>query len=320
MPQVFVLYGPTASGKTGLAVQLAKHFDFEVINCDTMQMYHDLQVITARPTQQEMEGIPHHLYGTWAAKDRGTGPRWIEDTLPVLADVLSRGKAPLLVGGTGMYLKLLMEGFSTIPEIPDEIKEEGRARLTEIGNAQFYAELCALDSQVKDKLDPGNSQRLCRTWEVITATGQSIYDWQAQNPPQKPAPYNYTVLALGQDRQWIYDRVDTRFEQMMSQGAMEEVAALAEKNLDPSLPIMRAHGVPELIALQRGQMTHEEAITQAQRNTRHYVKRQLTWLRQQLTQAVVGTSIETDKNLETFISCIKGLQGGSSSSTSDTSN
>jgi len=284
---VIVVMGPTASGKSAVAVELAKKLDGVIINCDSMQVYRDLHVLTARPREDEMEGIPHQLYGVVPASVRFNAAQWVHYAVPEIEGAFNFGKTPILVGGTGFYVKALMEGLSEIPDIPAKVAEAGRQQLAAMGNENFYIDLCRKDPKVKEKLHPSDSQRLLRAWEVMAHTGKSIYDWQSENQAVPPAPYAFKVVTLQPDREWIYERVNTRFDQMLTQGALEEVKALKEQGLDPTLPCMKSIGVPELIQVLEGTMTLTEAADKAKQNSRHYVKRQLTWLRTQIRADVV---------------------------------
>ena len=290
-----------------MAVEVARRVNGVVINFDAMQVYADLHIITARPTDDEQQGIPHALYGVLPARERCNVGMWVELAIPVIDDVLSAGKTPILVGGTGMYLKAMMEGLSITPDVPDSVRQETFALIDEIGQEAFYERLVELDPKAA-QLNVNDSQRTQRAWEVLTHTGKSLFDWQEETQPTPPTPWSFKVAALAPDREENYARVDQRFLDMMEEGdghaVFDEVRAVMEQGLDPSLPVMRAHGVPEIIAYLRDQMALDEAIRIAQRNTRHYVKRQHTWLKHQLQADITIDMVINQKNIKDAVESI----------------
>jgi tRNA dimethylallyltransferase len=248
-----------------------------IINADAMQMVDGLRVITARPTVEQEAQAEHALYGVLAPHEPTTVANWLARVKPRIEQAWAEEKLPLLVGGTGMYVKALMEGLAEIPPIP----EETRARLRAMDAPRVRTELERKDPAMAAQLKAGDSQRNLRALEVLEATGVSLAVWQAQTTQAAFPEAQYQRFTVMRDRAEIYARIDARFEAMMTQGALEEVRALMALNLDPELPILRAHGVPELMAYLRGEMTLAEAISKAQQNTRNYAKRQMTWLRNQ---------------------------------------
>jgi tRNA dimethylallyltransferase len=248
-----------------------------IINADAMQMVDGLRVITARPSIAEEARAEHALYGVLKPHQPTTVANWLALVEPVIRRAWAQGKLPLLVGGTGMYVKALMEGLAKIPPIPNEI----RARLRLMEARDVRAELEKYDPVMAAQLKPGDSQRNLRALEVMVATGKSLAVWQAQTTaPLFPEAVYHRFMVL-RERGETYARIDARFEAMMTGGALEEVKGLMAMNLDPELPILRAHGVPELMTYLRGEMSLAEAISKAQQNTRNYAKRQMTWLRNQ---------------------------------------
>jgi tRNA dimethylallyltransferase len=262
-----LIAGPTASGKSALAITLAKHADGVVINADSMQVYADLRVLTARPTDEEMQRAPHRLFGhTDGATNYSVG-RWLEDAAATLAETRAAGRLPIFVGGTGLYFKALTQGLSDIPQVPAEIRAETRAQGAALAPPELHARLTQIDPVMAARLKPMDSQRILRALEVFAATGRSLADFQgARSPP---------LLASA-------DCIGARFDAMLAQGALDEVRALAARDLDPALPAMRAHGVPGLIAWLRGASTREAATAKGKIDTRHYAKRQFTFARHQL--------------------------------------
>ncbi len=273
--------GPTGTGKSALALRVAQSRPAVIINADAMQMVADLRVITARPTVAEEAAAEHALYGVLPADAPTSAARWVSMVVPVIERAWEEGKLPLLVGGTGMYIKALAEGLAAIPPTPAEIRERVRA----MDAPSLYAALAARDAQSAAAFKPGDTQRLARALEVMEATGKSIQWWQAQqSPPVLTAQYERYYLQL--PRAVLYDRLNRRFAAMMEHGALAEVEALMQKPLPADTPILRAHGVPELAAYLRGAMSYDEAIDKSQQNTRNYAKRQMTWLRHQAGDAV----------------------------------
>jgi tRNA dimethylallyltransferase len=279
--QITVLVGPTASGKSARALAMTASRPTVIINADAMQMVSALRVITARPTPGEEAMAEHALYGVLPPQSPTSVAVWLKLVEPAIRKAWTMGKHPLLVGGTGMYLSALMNGLSSIPSIPADIRAAVRAT----PGASLHAKLLKHDPVMAAKLKPGDTQRLLRALEVVMATGISLDHWQKTGPVKIFPEAQFTCFAMAVDRAALYDRINRRFETMMDVGALDEVQALMALNLPPDTPILRAHGVPELMAHLRGEMTRADAITQAQQNTRNYAKRQLTWIRNQLPHA-----------------------------------
>ena len=279
-----LIAGPTASGKSALALALAQTTGGVVINADSMQVYRDLRVLTARPTLEEEALVPHRLYGHVDASINCSAGQWVTDAATVLAEVRAQHRLPIFVGGSGLYFKALTRGLSAVPPIAAEIRESVRARLERDGVEALHAELALRDPVAAERLKPRDRTRIARALEVVEATGRSLTSWHRDGLPPLLPPGQFCALFLEPDRDELYARIDARFETMLSAGALDEVAALATRNLDPLLPAMKAHGVPALMAHLRGEITLAEAAGIGRADTRHYAKRQFTWFRHQLPE------------------------------------
>jgi tRNA dimethylallyltransferase len=281
---VIVIGGPTASGKSGLALAIAERLDGVVINGDAIQVYRDLRVLTARPSEAEERQVPHRLYGFLDATEQCSAGRWQALALAEIAAASAAGKRVVVVGGTGLYLRALIEGIAPIPDIPADIRAGARARYAEIGNEKFRAELAVRDPVMAARLDPADGQRLMRAWEVLEATGRSLAEWQEE--PAVAPDLQFTMIVLMPPRDEIYAACDRRLGAMVAEGVLDEVAALMKRveseHLDPRLPVLKAVGYPELANHLAGRTTLEAAVAAAQQQTRRYAKRQLTWFRHQL--------------------------------------
>lgn len=279
-PLVMMIAGPTASGKSALAAAVAAAWGGTVINADSMQVYRELDVLTARPGADELARAPHRLYGVLPGAEACSVGRWRELALAEVEAALAAGRLPVLAGGTGLYLKAFAEGLNEIPEVPAEVRRAARADLADLGAEAFHARLAGRDPVTAGRLAPGDSQRLLRAWEVLQATGRSLADWQAA--PTAPAPYRFARLCLLPPRPALYAACDARLAAMVEAGtAQAEVEALLALGLDGSLPVMKAVGVPELAAYLAGESDLAAALARAQQATRNYAKRQVTWLRHQ---------------------------------------
>ena len=285
-PNIILIAGPTASGKSALALALAGKLGGTVINADSMQVYRDLRIITARPTLEEEERAPHRLYGHIDAEVNFSAGRWCTEVAEVLAAMKREGSTAIIVGGTGLYFSALTRGLAAVPPIPAEIRDEVRTRLTTDGVEALHAELTQRDPAAAARLMPGDRSRVTRALEVMLATGRSILQWHEDNMPASVDAAQAAKVFLMPDRDELLRRVDTRFDTMMAAGAMGEVYALAARKLNPSLPAMKAHGVPWLIRHLNGEIALEEAVAGGKRDTRQYTKRQATWFRNQLPDFV----------------------------------
>lgn len=277
---VILLAGPTASGKTALAVRLARAVDGEIINADSMQIYADLDILSARPGMEEQGGIPHHLFGTVDAAERASTGWWAAAALEQIAAIRSRGRRPVIVGGTGLYFNALVKGLAAMPEISDRTRQSADD-IEAQGAEALREQAMAFDPEAGKRIKPADLQRLRRVVEIGLETGQPISAFQAKTTPLLPQS-EWTGLVIEPDRKWLYQRIEARFDQMMKDGALDEVRALADRKLDRTLPAMKALGVPPLMSLLSGEMDKDAAIAQAKQDTRRYAKRQMTWLRNQM--------------------------------------
>ncbi len=277
-----LIAGPTASGKSALALELAQKTGGVVINADSMQVYRDLRIITARPTPAEEALAPHHLYGHVDASVNFSAGAWVGDATEALAEARAQNRLPIFVGGSGLYFKALTSGLSAVPPIPAGVRDSVRARLESQGVEALHAELAVRDPVSAERLKPRDRTRIARALEVVEATGRPLPDWHREGLPPLLPPGTFRALFLTPEREQLYARIDARFEAMLAGGALDEVAALASRNLDPLLPAMKAHGVPALIRHIRGEITREAAAETGRADTRHYAKRQFTWFRHQL--------------------------------------
>jgi len=281
MHPAILIHGPTASGKTALAIEVARKLGGEVINADSMQVYRDLQVISARPTEEEMDGVPHHLFGYVDAAARYSTGEWLEAARGVLKKLQRQNKHAVIVGGTGLYLLALTQGLSDIPPVPDDIRAEVKQISDTEGADGLRARLAPHDPDLAERLGTGDKQRLARAYEVWLATGRPLSDFQTERQPPVLKDGEWVGYALTPPRAALYKKIDRRFEGMLMQGAMAEAKALVARDLDPELPAMKAHGMPWLAAFVRGEISAEEAAENAKRDTRRYAKRQFTWIGRQ---------------------------------------
>jgi tRNA dimethylallyltransferase len=277
-----LIAGPTASGKSALALALAEKIGGVIVNADSMQVYRDLRVITARPSPGEEARLPHRLYGHVDAAENYSVGRWCRDVGEALGEIAGQGRVPILVGGTGLYFKALTTGLAAVPPVPAEIRNRVRGRLQSEGVAVLYAELIVRDAATAHRLMPNDRSRIARALEVLEATGRSLTDWHRDGMPALIDPARAAKLFLTCERKELVARIETRFAAMLKAGALEEVRALAARKLDPLLPAMKAHGVPWLIRHHNGEISLDEAAAGAVMDTRRYAKRQLTWFRNQM--------------------------------------
>ncbi|WP_027519535.1 tRNA (adenosine(37)-N6)-dimethylallyltransferase MiaA [Bradyrhizobium sp. WSM1417] len=279
-----LIAGPTASGKSALAFELALAAGGVVINADSMQVYRDLRIITARPTDGDEARAPHRLYGHVDAAVNFSAGAWVGDAAKALEQSQAEGRLPIFIGGTGLYFKALTAGLSVVPPIPAEVREDVRARLERNGVEALHAELAASDPRAAERLNLRDRTRIARALEVVEATGRSLLDWHHEGQPPLLPKDSFRAVFLAPERDELYARIDARFDVMLGAGALEEVERLAARNLDPLLPAMKAHGVPALIRHLRGELSLEQAATIGRADTRHYAKRQFTWFRHQLPE------------------------------------
>ena len=277
--KAILIAGPTASGKSAVALALAERLGGTVINADSMQLYRELRVLTARPSEADEAVAPHRLYGTVSASEAFSVGRWLEAAQAAIAEARGEGSVPILVGGTGLYFKALIEGLAPIPDIPPEVRAYWREQAARLTPEALHRELAARDPGVAAKLRSSDPQRIVRALEVIDATGVSLSEWQGA--PAAPALLADDVLRLviAPEREPLYAAIDARFDRMIENGAIEEVETLLAQGLDDSLPAMRAHGVRELRAYLAGASCLEDAKIKSKTESRRYAKRQMTWAR-----------------------------------------
>ncbi len=271
-----IITGATASGKSAYALEAAKKQSGVIINADSMQIYKGLPILSAQPNEEEQEQAEHRLYGFVDAKQPYNVGDWLEDASIAVHDVLSRGKLPLIVGGTGLYLKALMEGLSPIPDIPAAVRKEGEA----LGHE---AMLATLDAETKAAIDTKNPRRVARAWEVEAHTGKRLIDWhdKPQHPPFPDARFTGVIIEPQKEAHW--QKIHERFVHALDNGAVEEVEAMLQRNIPDSAQIRMTHGYREIEAMLNGQMTRDEVIERTCAQIRQYTKRQRTWFRNQLT-------------------------------------
>ncbi len=284
--KVILIAGPTASGKSALALEIAVSLGGVIVNADSMQVYRDLRIITARPAPADESQAPHRLYGHVDAAENYSTGRWCVDAAAALATARQEGSVAILVGGTGLYFKALTQGLAAVPPIPADIRTDVRARLESQGAAALHTELAQRDPVAAARLMPNDRARVTRALEVVLATGRSLLAWHEEGLPASLDPANAAKVFLDVGREELAERIDRRFDAMMAAGALDEVRALAARNLNPNLPAMKAHGVPWLVRHLKGEVPVAEAVEHAKLETRQYTKRQATWFRNQLSSFV----------------------------------
>jgi tRNA dimethylallyltransferase len=284
MAGLIVLGGPTASGKSALALRLAERQGGTIINADSMQLYRDLKVVTARPGPEEEARAPHRLYGVLSADDPASAGRWLDLAERAIAEAVAARRLPIAVGGSGLYLHALLHGIAPVPEVPVAARAEAEARFARQGGAAFHAELALRDPVMAGRLRPSDRQRLVRAFEVVLATGRSLAEWQALPRRRIDLPQPVVGIALSPPRAELYARIAERLRAMIDAGALAELQALRARAPDPAWPLMKAVAVPELLAHLEGRLGLEEAVGRATMQTRRYAKRQLTFLRHQLPE------------------------------------
>jgi len=277
-----LIAGPTASGKSALALAVAENLGGVIVNADSMQVYRDLRIITARPTADDEIRAPHELYGFVDAAENYSVGRWCRDVEETLREIGKQGRVPILVGGTGLYFKALTSGLAAVPLIPADIRADVRGRLQQEGAPALHAELMRLDPATAQRVTANDRSRISRALEVVLATGRALSDWHREGLPPLIDPARAVKVFITCERKELVRRIEVRFDAMIKSTALDEVRRLAERRLDPALPAMKAHGVPWLIRHLNGEISREEAIAGAVMDTRRYAKRQLTWFRNQM--------------------------------------
>ncbi|MET0359470.1 MAG: tRNA (adenosine(37)-N6)-dimethylallyltransferase MiaA [Pararhizobium sp.] len=279
-----LITGPTASGKSALAVRLARDHGGVVVNADSMQVYDTLRVLTARPSEADMGGVPHRLYGHVPAGHSYSTGEWLREVTVLVDELRAEGRVPVIVGGTGLYFKALTGGLSEMPDVPDAIRSRLRARLQAEGPGPLHARLAECDPETAAVLKPEDGQRIVRALEIFEATGRSIRGFQAAPGTMVVDPDRALKMVVMPERDELRRRIDRRFETMLDQGAIEEVERLLAQDLSPDLPAMKAIGVPQIAAMLRAEIDRRGVIETASAATRQYAKRQMTWFRNQLDE------------------------------------
>ena len=281
MRRALLIAGPTASGKSAAALALARRFGATIVNADSMQVYRDLRILTARPSPEEERLAPHRLFGAIDGAVNFSAGRWARAAGEVLSDIAAR--PVIFVGGTGLYFRALTEGLSDIPPVPEVVRAEIRSKAEGRAAPELHDELAARDPKTAARLNASDRQRILRALEVIASTGRPLVSFLGARAAPALQQGEWAGLYLAPNRTEIGRRIDARFDAMLAQGALEEVAALKERRLDPTLPVMRAHGVPHLVAHLEGRLALDEAASRSKLDTRQYAKRQFTWARHQLS-------------------------------------
>ncbi|WP_374764877.1 tRNA (adenosine(37)-N6)-dimethylallyltransferase MiaA [Yunchengibacter salinarum] len=304
--RALLIAGPTASGKSALALALAETVPATIINADSMQVYRDLRLLTARPDAAEEARAPHRLFGEWDGARACSVAEWAAAAEAAMAESVAAGRLPVLVGGTGLYFTALLDGLAPVPDIPDPVRADVRAEMAERGPEALHVDLKRLDPALAARLAPGDSQRIARGLEVVRATGRCLSDWQRETVPGPLAAADQAgrvgKYVITWPRDQLYARIEQRFDAMMASGVLDEVAALRARGLDPNLPVMRSLGVPPLLRLLEGTLDEDDAVRLAKQQTRQFAKRQLTWLRNRFGHWGRLDAQETQSNLGKIVS------------------
>lgn len=287
LKKILIIAGPTASGKTGLAIKLAKKYGAEIINADSLQIYKENPIISAQPSLAERENIKHHLLGYISGREEYNISHWLSDTVKIIKN----SKVPLIiVGGTGFFIKHLIFGMSHVPEIPNEIRTEVRNLYNKIGSLEFYQKLKELDPYSAEKISPNNGHKTMRAYEVIVATGKNLNYWQQQKEIFFPIEL-FKMIILSPQRETLYSNCNTRFLEMLENDVLSEVKSLIDQNFNAESAIMKSHGVPELSKYIKGEWTLEKAIERSQQVVRNYAKRQTTWFKHQFNHPLLEKTL-----------------------------
>jgi tRNA dimethylallyltransferase len=289
---VLIVAGPTASGKSALGLRLAEALNGVIINADSMQIYSELPILTAQPDADEQSRAEHRLYSALSGLDSCSAGRWRDLAVCEIDQCHEAGQMPIILGGTGLYIKVLMEGLSRIPDVPQSFRDDASITYEKIGPEAVIDLVASCDPVSAATLKPNDRQRIIRAWEVIQATGKSLSQWQRENPPDAKEGYNFRTIAVLPEREEVYRRCNLRFEQMVQQGGIEEVESFLKLTPAPDLPLMRAIGVPEVCEYLVGGLGWDEMVKMAQQATRRYAKRQLTWIRNQINIEIKLQNLE----------------------------
>ncbi len=292
MKPVLCIAGPTASGKSAVALELAKSVDGEIINADALQVYADIRILSARPSDADMKHITHHLYGCVSGDTHFSGGQWLKAAMPIILDVLARGKLPILVGGTGLYFKSLFDGLAYVPDVDSALVKEIDSRIVNEGIEDVMAEARVLDPIGASRLLGDDPQRLTRLLSVVKQTGRTLQDWQSQTHPEIPSDFALRFVMMP-PREILYSKINERFETMVEQGGMREAeSVLAKYGPGATAPMMKAIGLSHLLRHLKGELSYDEALDLAKRDTRRFAKRQMTWFRNQCADWVHETQLE----------------------------
>jgi len=287
---IIIIAGPTASGKTSFAIKLAQELSGEIINADSLQIYAENPILSAQPTASERKNIPHHLFGYIKGDEEYNVARWINDAAGQIKYI---NKTPIIVGGTGFYLKHLMFGLSAIPDIAPEVHRQATALLDKVGSKEFHKLLAEVDYSIAAEIEMNNTKRALRAYEVIKSTGKSIKFWQEENIKYFPVS-SFKLVILQPDREILYQNCNKRFLDMLELGALEEVKYLLKQHYNPIMGIMKSHGIPELSKYLSGQWSLQQAIEKSQQVVRNYAKRQITWFRHQFNHPELEKCLVTN--------------------------
>lgn len=304
MRPVICIAGPTASGKSAYALDIARALDGEIINADALQVYSDLQVLSARPTEDEMAGVPHHLFGHVSGTVRYSTGQWLRDVEPFILNILARDKTPILVGGTGLYFRALLQGMADIPAVPPEVSNAVQSMLEQDGIHALRREAERLDPRAAKRVLGDDPQRLLRIVSVATGTGRSLSAWQAETHPIVPLRFA-KYCALTPPRDVLYSRIDDRYDAMLRGGGLDEAKAIFARGLDETLPVMKAIGLRQLRGYFSGLTSLDEAIETAKRESRRFAKRQMTWFRNQPPKVQM---LLTNSDQAAFFESLKDLR------------
>ena len=304
MKPVICIAGPTASGKSAYAVRIARALDGEIINADALQVYSDLQILSARPTDEEIGDLPHHLFGHVSGKVRYSTGQWLREVESLIIDILARNKTPVLVGGTGLYFRALLHGMADIPAVAEQVSKETSERLAQEGIARLRAEAERLDPLAARRVLGDDPQRLQRIVNVAIGTGQPLSKWQAETHPVVPSRFaKYCVLTPPRDL--LYTRINTRYDEMLRAGGMDEARTVFAANYDESLPVMKAIGLRQLQRFFDDAGSLDDAVEDAKRESRRFAKRQMTWFRNQPPKAIM---IQTQDDKDAFLESLIGIR------------
>lgn len=296
---IIIIAGPTASGKSSLAIDIAKMVNGVIINADSMQVYKDTPTISACPSEKDKKEVEHRLYEIYDSSHHGTVNQWLNRVKIEIEDIWSQNKTPIVTGGTGMYINILKDGMSPIPETSENVKLQTQKLLDEIGVNGIHEKLIEIDPIMAGKLSPNDTTRVRRAYEVFTSTGKSLSDWHKEEQIKVFKDAKFQVIKILPERDELYKRCDLRFEIMLENNALDEIIKLNEKNLDKNLPAMKAIGVPPLLDFINGKLSKSEAIEKGKTQTRQYAKRQITWFKNQLdADIIIKQCYKGEKNIK----------------------